>query len=187
MSCVVRAPDGSTWALAKGAPEQMKGRCDARSVPADFDAVLAAYTAQGMRTIALAGKQLRDTTAIMQREHMETDLTLFGLLILVNPLKEESRPLVLELQRAQVRVLMVTGDNPLTAINVARKCDIARVGHTACLVDIVQGELAATLVRTDSVEPARFSNWEDVLGPAFEWDVCMTGAAFDHLSLTVRE
>jgi magnesium-transporting ATPase (P-type) len=90
------------------------------------------------------------------------------------------------LQGAQVRVLMITGDNPLTAIQVARKCKIARPDHAACVVDwhADSGQLTAALVRSDSMDAAVKSDWEGVLGPSpGDWDVVLTGNAFDQLCL----
>jgi magnesium-transporting ATPase (P-type) len=87
MSCVAKTPDGLTWCLVKGSPEHIKSKCVSHSVPPDYDDVLASYTARGMRTIALAGQQLQDPTIGVQRDAVESGLTLFGLLVLQNPLK----------------------------------------------------------------------------------------------------
>lgn len=175
MSCVVRAPDGTLWALVKGAPELLRTRCTPSSVPADYDATLAAYTAQGMRTIALAAKPV--DAPDLPRDRVECDLQLLGLLVLVNPLKPTSRELMEQLSAARVRSVMVTGDNALTAINVARHCSIARPGHTCVLVE---GADAARLVHAHATEPCAL-DWAALVARAADWDLALTGAAFDHL------
>ena len=55
---------------------------------------------------------------------MEWDLTFLGFLIFENKLKPVSLDIISKLKEANLKVLMVTGDNPFTAINVAIKCNI---------------------------------------------------------------
>lgn len=55
---------------------------------------------------------------------METNLTFLGLIILENRLKEETTPNISLLQLANIRTVMVTGDNILTAISVGRECGV---------------------------------------------------------------
>ncbi len=47
-----------------------------------------------------------------------------GLLVLENKLKEESAKVIQTLSDCDVRTIMATGDNVLTAISVARQCKI---------------------------------------------------------------
>ena len=76
MSAIVKAPDDTMWALAKGSPEGLRTLCKPESIPANFDAVLASYTAQGFRTIALGCRAVED--ANLQRDEVERDLTFLG-------------------------------------------------------------------------------------------------------------
>ena len=55
---------------------------------------------------------------------MENDLIFVGLLIMENKLKEVTKSVIQNLKAANVKTIMVTGDNALTAISVARQCDI---------------------------------------------------------------
>lgn len=43
------------------------------------------------------------------REHVESELTFLGLLIMENRLKKETRPVLTELRQAHIRTVMVTG------------------------------------------------------------------------------
>ncbi|GCB84397.1 hypothetical protein scyTo_0025205, partial [Scyliorhinus torazame] len=45
-----------------------------------------------------------------------------GLIMMQNKLKPRSIPILSELRRACIRLVMVTGDNMLTAVSVAREC-----------------------------------------------------------------
>jgi len=58
------------------------------------------------------------------REQIESDLQLLGLLIMDNYLKPASSTTIMELKKCKIRTLMATGDNILTAISVAKKCNI---------------------------------------------------------------
>lgn len=54
----------------------------------------------------------------------ESQLNFLGFLIFENRLKPETRPTILELKASNLKPLMVTGDNPLTAINIGFQCGI---------------------------------------------------------------
>lgn len=60
----------------------------------------------------------------VEREICETDLTFLGLLVMQNQLKDASAHVLKELANANIRSLMVTGDNLLTAIAVSRDCEL---------------------------------------------------------------
>ena len=51
---------------------------------------------------------------------IESDLAFLGFLIMQNTLKPETTPVINQLKKANIRCVMVTGDNLLTAISVAR-------------------------------------------------------------------
>ena len=55
---------------------------------------------------------------------MEADLTFAGFLVLQCPLKPDAKQSVLMLNESSHRVVMITGDNPLTAVHVARQVEI---------------------------------------------------------------
>lgn len=77
--------------------------------------------------IALAGKSLPDNVSWhaatkLTRDQIESDLDFYGLLVLQNAIKPETTGIINELTQAELTTLMVTGDNLLTALCVARKC-----------------------------------------------------------------
>jgi cation-transporting ATPase 13A2 len=55
---------------------------------------------------------------------MEIDLEFAGFLVMQNSLKPATIPVIEELTAASVRTVMITGDNMLTALSVARECGI---------------------------------------------------------------
>ena len=60
----------------------------------------------------------------VKRDEIESDLTFLGLLIMENKLKTETVAVIDTLKRCEVRTIMATGDNVLTAISVARQCQM---------------------------------------------------------------
>ncbi|KAL1023270.1 hypothetical protein UPYG_G00038510 [Umbra pygmaea] len=114
-------------AYLKGAPEVVASLCKKDTVPKDFSEVLEDYTKQGFRVIALAHRRLESKLTWhkvqnINRDHIEANLEFLGLIIMQNKLKAETPGVLEELRRAHIRTVMVTGDNMLTAISVARDC-----------------------------------------------------------------
>ncbi|KAA0192532.1 Cation-transporting ATPase [Fasciolopsis buskii] len=96
-------------------------------IPSDFHSVLLEYTREGYRVLALAWRPLKISYTRMlriHRERVEQDLLFLGLLVMENRLKPESAPVIRVLRNANIRPVMVTGDNMLTALSVARDCEM---------------------------------------------------------------
>ncbi|PWZ03441.1 hypothetical protein BCV70DRAFT_17364 [Testicularia cyperi] len=134
MSVIVkRLKSQSMEVFVKGAPEVMADICDKESFPADYDDLLSYYTKHGYRVIACAGKSMPGMSWIkaqrMRREQAESGLRFLGLIIFENKLKEGTAPAIEVLRQANIITKMVTGDNPRTAISVARECGM--VGQSA--------------------------------------------------------
>jgi len=60
----------------------------------------------------------------MKREEAESELDLIGFIIFENKLKPTTAGVLDELSEACIRKVMCTGDNILTAISVARECNL---------------------------------------------------------------
>ncbi|XP_013403365.2 probable cation-transporting ATPase 13A3 [Lingula anatina] len=128
MSVITRTLGSSHMDLyCKGSPEKVAHLCNVESLPCDFHYVLQRYTMKGFRVIAVAWKPLNPAltwhrASRIQRETVECELTFLGLIIMQNSLKPETTPVIRQLKAANIRVVMVTGDNMHTAISVARDC-----------------------------------------------------------------
>ncbi|KAM8953414.1 polyamine-transporting ATPase 13A3 [Pelodytes ibericus] len=114
-------------AYVKGAPEVIASLCKPDTVPTDFASVLEDYTKQGYRVIALAHRRLESKISWhkvqnISRDAIENNMTFLGLIIMQNKLKQETPAVLDDLRKANIRMVMVTGDNMLTAISVARDC-----------------------------------------------------------------
>ncbi|XP_017588180.1 PREDICTED: probable cation-transporting ATPase 13A2, partial [Corvus brachyrhynchos] len=128
MSVLVKLPgEASAHAYVKGAPEMVASLCRKETVPPDFSRMLRHYTTDGFRVLALACKALGTVATFeealqLPRDSVESGLSFLGFLVMKNVLKPESAPVIHLLRSANIRPVMVTGDNMLTAMNVARGC-----------------------------------------------------------------
>lgn len=125
MSVLYQSPD-DTFVLAKGAPEQILDICSSVMThdgvrelsPQDSAVINDAYTRlaeQGLRVIALAHHSVEGS------EITEKDLTFLGLVGLIDPPRGEVKAAIASAKAAGIRVIMITGDSPITASAIAEK------------------------------------------------------------------
>jgi len=129
MSHVWRARGGDAHVVAaKGAPEAIVDLChlDSAAQARVADAV-EAMAAKGLRVLAVAGGRFegQDWPAI---EH-DFDFVFIGLLGLADPLRAEIPKAVTEAHGAGIRVLMITGDYPATALAIAAQAGLQPGSH----------------------------------------------------------
>lgn len=165
-SVVVRqfgSPSANVY--VKGAPECMPDICRPESFPSDYENLLGYYTHRGFRVIACATKAIPKFNWIkvqkMKRDEAESGLEFMGFIIFENKLKPSTTGVIEELDRAGIRKVMCTGDNILTAISVARECNlIDKTAH--CFVPhFVEGDSRTALARL---------RWESVDNPIYQLD-----------------
>lgn len=87
-------------------------------------------TNDGLRVLCLAAKEVSESVAKADPEHvdrqdLERDLEFCGLLVLRNSIKQHTVATIRQLRRSYHRVIMITGDHPLTACQVARHVSMA--------------------------------------------------------------
>lgn len=100
----------------------------------DYEELLNYYTHRGFRVIACATKHIEtlNWTKVekMRRHDAESELEFLGFIIFENKLKASTSEVIDELGDANIRKVMCTGDNILTAISVARECNLVdRAAH----------------------------------------------------------
>ncbi|KAL4462589.1 hypothetical protein ABPG74_000419 [Tetrahymena malaccensis] len=109
----------------KGSPEKIHELSNPETIPDNYHEVLDFYARKGFRIISFAIKNLYmgiDDIQKCERDQIENQLTFVGMLIMENKLKPETKGIINDLNNANIRTIMVTGDNSLTAISVARQC-----------------------------------------------------------------
>ncbi|KAF1850776.1 cation-transporting ATPase 4 [Cucurbitaria berberidis CBS 394.84] len=119
----------STIAAVKGAPETILKMLV--NAPPNYEETFKHFTRNGGRVLALAYKFLseegewgQNRINDLKREQVESDLHFAGFLVLQCPLKPDAIEAVRMLNESSHRVVMITGDNPLTAVHVAKQVEI---------------------------------------------------------------
>lgn len=132
MSVIWREADGSGSLYCKGAPEVMFALCsgwldgdalrpfDAAAL-ASFRSAQEDLAARGLRVLALAWKPLA-----ADGEAGESELQLCGLVGLEDPPRPDVHEAITRCRSAGIKVIMVTGDHPHTAVAIAREIDLVR-------------------------------------------------------------
>jgi len=123
---------------AKGAPESLLPRCttviwaDGRERPlgpaerAQLSRLTDEYAGQGLRVLAVARREVEASAPLPEaREEAERDLCFLGLVAMFDPPRAEVAGAVAACHRAGIRIIVITGDNGLTAAAIAHRVGIA--------------------------------------------------------------
>nr|XP_013817362.1 PREDICTED: manganese-transporting ATPase 13A1 isoform X8 [Apteryx mantelli mantelli] len=175
-------------AAVKGAPEtlhKMLSQC-----PSNYHTVHTEISHEGARVLALGYKELGHLThqqvREMKRDVLECDLRFVGFIVVSCPLKADSKSVIREIQNASHHVVMITGDNPLTACHVARELHFLQREHTLILQPPVSKDSSW---QWQSIDGA-------VMLPIFpttlqeltqQYDLCVTGEGLSHLQSVNRQ
>ena len=121
MSRVWRSPDGRNFVIAaKGAPEAIADLCHFTAEQnALLETRIAAMAGDGLRVIGVARAEF--TLSDLPPEQHAFHFAFLGLLGLTDPVRPEVAAAVAECAGAGIRVIMITGDYPGTAQNIARQ------------------------------------------------------------------
>lgn len=153
---VLYQSENETSVLTKGAPEQVLEVCTQvmtqtgvrALLPVDHDAILQAFhdlAGQGLRVIGLARRTADD------KQMTEEALTFLGLVGLIDPPRSEVRDAISLARAAGIKVIMITGDSPITAGAIANQLSLNVTQHLtgadldklddAALDDLLQGDV----------------------------------------------
>uniref|UniRef100_A0A8C7C2W6 Polyamine-transporting ATPase 13A3 n=1 Tax=Oncorhynchus kisutch TaxID=8019 RepID=A0A8C7C2W6_ONCKI len=172
-------------AYLKGAPEVVASLCKKDTVPEDFAEVLEDYTKQGFRVIALAHRRLESKLTWhkvqnVNRDQMEANMEFLGLIIMQNKLKAETSGVLQDLRRAHIRTVMVTGDNMLTAISVARDCGMIPPQDQVIIADALPPKdgQAAKITWRYADNPSKHVGKAPRLEPQDQYHFAMSGKSF---------
>jgi Ca2+-transporting ATPase len=128
---------GGYLAVTKGAADKLLARATSLCVKGEkrpiteldrkrLERAVESMTSNGMRVLAVGAKAAR--TAPVDGavdESLEHDLTLLGLIGMIDPPREEAKDAVAKCKSAGIEVIMITGDHPLTARAIAADLGIA--------------------------------------------------------------
>ncbi|GAB6029854.1 hypothetical protein CHUAL_005563 [Chamberlinius hualienensis] len=167
----------------KGAPETLKSMY--AKVPDHYDETYLKMSRRGARVLALGRKDLGKMTSShireLSREQAESGLEFVGFVVITCPLKSDSKMVIKEILHSTHHVIMITGDNPLTACHVAKELRFTK-------------KQATLILTADKIQPDKWQ-WisidETVTFPSIPdysykslvnlYDLCVTGEGLNYL------
>jgi Ca2+-transporting ATPase len=125
---------GGVIAYAKGAPEVIVGSCSTMLTEAGVEPLDEVRRAEVLeRARVMAGEALRVLAIAYKQqatvEDAENNLTLLGLAGMIDPPRGEAKAAVHKCEEAGIKVIMITGDHPLTAKAVAEELGLSKSGR----------------------------------------------------------
>ena len=176
----------------KGAPESIKDICTV--INPSFDTELQYYSHRGYRVLACCMKYV-DNPNKMSRLDLEQDLQFMGFLVFENALKKETAATINTLHDASLSTAMCTGDNLLTAIAVAKECNILNQNTGSILKSSPHGEPSSDIELQQLVQASNNSNYtlcvpeyanNDLIWRGFDSDFSTTNPLdFDYLRFAI--
>lgn len=128
--------------ITKGAPDVLLRRCTRARMGTDVVelteqirqqilADVAELSADALRTLAVAYRPLAEGKTAEPSEDLEHDLIFVGTVGIIDPPRPEAAVAIEEAHRAGIRVMMITGDHPQTAVRIAADLGIVEPGAVA--------------------------------------------------------
>lgn len=120
--------ENSRYLVVKGAPDKLIDVI--KKSNNEFDDIywqneVSKLAKKGKRVVAVAYKNLSKDITKIQHELLDNDLNLVGLVGILDPPKESVIDAILQARNAGVKVKMITGDHPETAVQIARQIKLS--------------------------------------------------------------
>ncbi len=131
MTVIIHSHNGY-FAVSKGAPEVLLAhsthlQLKTEAVPIsrarreELNTLLKTMAGRGLRVLAITKRELRESMTGGEREQIEQNLTLVGLIGISDPPKTEVKDAIAATLKAGITPIMITGDNPYTAQAIAKQ------------------------------------------------------------------
>lgn len=119
----------------------------------------------------------------IKREDVEHGLEFAGFLIISCPLKSDSKSAIKEIVKSSHKVVMITGDNPLTACHVAKELRFTRKTILVLSQDVknsdeLKQKYIWISINEDQVERIDMSSWKELIQ---NYDLAITGDGLQYL------
>jgi fructose-specific phosphotransferase system IIA component len=136
MSSIHTMPDGEAFAFVKGAPKELleiSSRIILNGQVQNLNDALKSqimsrideFAHDGLRILGFAFRNLESKDVeTASAQSVERDLTFVGVTAMFDPPRAEVNEAIATCKEAGIRVVMVTGDYPITALSIARKVGI---------------------------------------------------------------
>ncbi|HEX8932527.1 MAG TPA: cation-translocating P-type ATPase, partial [Patescibacteria group bacterium] len=144
--------DDHEYVFVRGAPEAILTRCTISETKREaVEKQFAVFAKQGLRTIGFALKKEHHLEQ-KSREHLEKNLTFIGLVALYDPPRLEIKAAINLARQAGIHVCMVTGDNELTALSLAKEVGLIGKDEKVITSDLLEKlsdeELTTVILKT---------------------------------------
>ena len=136
--------DGKYVSITKGAPDVLFSKASYVNHNGNLEKVTPQiietfiqqnkdFADQALRVLAIAYKVYDKEPNVLELEHdaLENDLTLLGLVGMIDPARPEVKDAIIETKNAGITTIMITGDHKNTAVAIATDLGILEAGHLA--------------------------------------------------------
>ncbi|PRQ20192.1 putative calcium-transporting ATPase [Rosa chinensis] len=182
MAVVVRIEE-NFFAFVKGAPETIQGRLT--EVPSYYVETYKKFTRQGSRVLALAYKSFGDMTVSearsLDRDVVESGLKFAGFAVFNCPIRADSATVLSELKGSSHDLVMITGDQALTACHVATQVHI--ISKPALILGPKRNSEEYEWISPDETEMIPY-NENEVETLSETHDLCIGGDCIEMLQRT---
>ncbi|WP_343405350.1 cation-translocating P-type ATPase [Caldilinea sp.] len=128
--------------VSKGAPDVLLTRCTHERVGdeivplskercAELLVAVEMLAGEALRTLGIAYRRIAEEHYDEADEALENELIFVGIVGIIDPPRPEAQEAVATAQRAGIRVIMITGDHPVTAATIAAELNIVPAGAKA--------------------------------------------------------
>ena len=123
------------FVFTRGAPEKVAEKSKlSKEEKEKIISLYKEYAKEGLRVICFAKKQVSSHDKA-GRESLESDLTFLGIMGIYDPPRPEVHNSIQQAKRAGIQLVMVTGDNELTALSIGKETGLLEQDE-----DVVTGE-----------------------------------------------
>eukprot|EP00644_Phytophthora_capsici_P009380 jgi/Phyca11/563883/estExt2_Genewise1.C_PHYCAscaffold_130310 len=191
MSVVVRnRKSGKYYVFCKGSYERMQQLSTSDSVPADYKNVADRLAKDGCYVLGLSYRELPSDWTHEQvvkfannREAVDESLSLLGLILFRNELKDDTADAIAKLKAGDIRTVMITGDNAMCGCYIARESGMVSSSSRVILGEMVSTTEVKKLAwrDVDSAEEYDLSGVKHLVDQGEDVELAVTGVAFDYL------
>lgn len=129
MSVAVQGANDSLI-IVKGAPEAVIPLCQLNSSQREtVNQAVQSLSSQGRRLLAVAQREMPNLKSGLLAEDVERDLNFVGLVSISDPPRPESISAIARCKSSGIKVVMITGDHPVTARAIAGELGILEPGR----------------------------------------------------------
>ncbi|MBQ6497925.1 MAG: HAD-IC family P-type ATPase [Bacilli bacterium] len=128
-SAVFYKKDGETYCTIKGSLEVVMSFCNKINLKKDFspnkiEEQNESLSSDGYRVIAIANGKIKEKDDYSEKDIK--DITFMGLVGFIDPIRKEAVNAIKKCTSAGIKVLMITGDHPLTAFKIAKDLKLTK-------------------------------------------------------------